>query len=310
MTVVIAWVRTVKTYEELVFVSDSRLSGDGRVFDACPKILTLPRTDCVVAYSGYSGHAYPMILQLERAIDSYAPSRRGSLDISPLRTHALKIFDRMGQMIKSSPNLSVLLDTSPEASFVFGGYSWVRKEFEIWSMVYSNALGRFVAHGAKGIGFSTSRNKYVTRSAKSSRWGTDRNGKIVFAGDQGPRARRLLLDKLNAEKTADRIERGLDLQPFEVVRDMLRDPLHPESIGGAPQIVKVYQYMHSAALAVYWPRRKDGVYLQGRPCLGYERIDNWVLDPDTLESEHPVYTKGEDEFLSELGADKEAEDSQ
>src|SRR5262249_34395881 len=119
MTVVIAWVRKINNCEELVFVSDSRLSGDGRNFDACPKILTLPRTDCVIAYAGYSGHAYPMMLQLQRAIDSYAPSRRGSLDISSLRTHALNLFDSMGTMIKNSPRLSVSQDTSPEASFVF-----------------------------------------------------------------------------------------------------------------------------------------------------------------------------------------------
>ncbi len=298
---IIAWVRTVHDCEELVFVSDSRLSSDGRNFDACPKILTLPRTDCVIAFAGYSGHAFPMMLQLQRAIDSYAPSRRGSLDISSLRTHALKIFDRMGEMIRNSPYLSVEQDVSPEASFVFGGYSWVKKEFELWTIRFSKAETRFEAHPAKWIGFSTKLNKYLLRIADSPQRGTDHYYKIVFAGDQAQKAKQLLLDKLNVEKTPEKIAKGIDWQPFEVVRDMLRDPQRSESIGGAPQVVKLYQYMQSASLAVYWPHKKDHqIYLQGRPCLGYERVDNWILDPDTLESEHPLFSSSEKEFLDVL----------
>ena len=44
--------------------------------------------------------------------------------------------------------------------------------------------------------------------------------------------------------------------------------------------------MRSAALGVLCPQKADGrVYLQGRPCLDYERIDNWVVDPDSLRSQ-------------------------
>jgi hypothetical protein len=93
----------------------------------------------------------------------------------------------------------------------------------------------------------------------------------------------------------------MDMEPFETVRDMLRDSGHSETIGGAPQVVKVYQYMQTAALGVFWPDRKMGsIYLQGRRCLGYERIDNWLLDPDTLKSENPSFTKAEEDFLAVL----------
>ena len=67
MTVAVAWVRTIRDCEELVFVTDSRLSGDGCNFDACPKLLTLPRNDCLIAFAGYTGHAYPVIHQLALA---------------------------------------------------------------------------------------------------------------------------------------------------------------------------------------------------------------------------------------------------
>jgi hypothetical protein len=95
-------------------------------------------------------------------------------------------------------------------------------------------------------------------------------------------------DRLDRRDLAAR-HQPLDMEPFEVVRDMLRDPGHAETIGGAPQVVKVYQYMRTAPLGVYWPQKAGGeVYLQGRACLGYERIDRWVLDPDTLVSERQV----------------------
>ncbi len=303
MTVVIAWVRTVHDCEELVFVSDSRLSGDGRNFDACPKILSLPRSDCVIAYAGYSGHAFPMILQLQRSIDSHEPARRGSLDIPTIRTHALKIFDRMAKLIRPSTHIYPEQDVSPEASFVFGGYSWVKKEFELWTFTHSKSENRFEARPATWIGFSSELNRYVVLLAKFPRQGPDQFSKIAFAGTEGQvqRAKHLLLDKLNAEKTEEKIQQGMDWQPFEVIRDMLRDPNRDESIGGAPQIVKLYQYMHSASLAVYWPDKKGNqVYLQGRPCLGYEQVDNWILDPDTLKSEHPLFTKDDDEYIASL----------
>src|ERR1022692_1241511 len=91
MTILATWVRTLRTVEELVFVSDSRLSGDGTNFDSCPKILTLPRTDCAIGFAGYTGHAFPMMLQLDLAIGAYEPARRGALDIATLRKHALKV---------------------------------------------------------------------------------------------------------------------------------------------------------------------------------------------------------------------------
>src|SRR3954469_4813095 len=91
MTIAIAWTREISRCEELVFVTDSRLSGDGRNFDACPKVMTLPRTDCAIAFAGYTGHAYPMMQQLSFAIDAHAPLKRGSLDITQVKSHALKV---------------------------------------------------------------------------------------------------------------------------------------------------------------------------------------------------------------------------
>ena len=294
MTIAIAWVRRIRDCEELVFVSDSRLSGDGRTFDGCPKILTLPRSDCAISFAGYTGHAFPMMLQLALAIDSFEPSKRGSLDIATVRTHAIKVFDGMAQQIKSSTRINIEQDTSPAATFLFGGYSWINKEFQLWSFSFRAGGKSFVADPSNWVAYSKEANRVIYRKSRRTR--TDQYlGEIAFAGDQAELAKQLLLDKLNQRAEN---QKPLDMEPFEVIRDMLRDPRHSETIGGSPQVVKVYQYMKTASLGVYWPDRATGsVHLQGRACLGYEQVSPFILDPDTLISEAQPPIKAPDTVI-------------
>lgn len=286
MTIAIAWTRTIASCEELVFVSDSRLSGDGRNFDACPKITTLPRSDCAIAFAGYTGHAYPMMQQLALAIDAHAPLKRGSMDLTSVKAHALKIFDSMSALIESSEHLSGPVSITPEALFLFGGYSWIKKQFEIWRIQYRKPERKFVAEPAQWLRYIPEACKIVFSNSKSNKAAQSKVlGRIAFAGDQSEIARRMLLDKLKPVE-GQKPPTTLDWEPFEVVRDILRDPNHSETVGGAPQIVKVYQYMRTSPLGVFWPSKARGVaHLQGRPCLGYERIEKFVLDPDELISE-------------------------
>jgi len=303
MTVAVAWVRTIRDCEELVFVTDSRLSGDGCNFDACPKILTLPRNDCLIGFAGYTGHAYPMIHQLALAIDSHAPARRGSLDLSALKSHTLKIFDSLADLITSSPGMSQAVSTAPEANFIFGGYSWVKKRFDLWAIRYLPSQQRFIAEAAKWMCYSagSDRCKYTL---KTNMPGLHPIGRIAFAGDQAKVAKDLLSQRLAHD---DHDHQKLDMEPFEVVRDMLRSSNRSETIGGSPQVAKVYQYMNSAPHGVYWPNKDQGVvHLQGRPMLGYERSERWVLDPDTLMSERPELPRTDvDDAPAELASDAE-----
>jgi hypothetical protein len=287
MTIAIAWIRKIRDCEELLFVSDSRLSGDGTNFDACPKVMILPRGDCAIAFAGYTGHAYPMMQQLAFAIESHGPLQRGSMDISALKSHALKIFDSMIQLIESSPHLSSPEEIKTDANFILGGYPWIKKRFEIWNISYRAAEKRFIAQPAEWLCYSVPGNKVLHRGRPkgAAKLGI---GRIAFAGDQAPLAKALLIKSVYPRSNS-KIPTKLDMEPFQVVRDMLRDPQHSETIGGAPQLAKVYQYMKAAPLAVYWKKKKRGrPHLLGRPCLGYERIDRWALDPDTLKSEMPI----------------------
>ncbi|MDR9425712.1 MAG: hypothetical protein RI567_10575 [Marinobacter sp.] len=210
--------------------------------------------------------AYPLMHQISLAIASYNRSKTRAMDVRELKTHSVKVLNSMASSILSDiPDMM-----NPDVSFIFGGYSWIHKKFDIWAIKYDAAQKMFIARPVK-------------------RWvgGMD---PMIFGGDKAKEANAKLVDvmrkkgRLVGNQTEDS---SFDMEPFEVVRDMLRNSTQADSIGGAPQVVKVYQHMNALPLGVFWPDKASGkVYIQGRPLLGYESTDFWVLDPDTFYSEN------------------------
>jgi hypothetical protein len=89
------------------------------------------------------------------------------------------------------------------------------------------------------------------------------------------------------------------MEPFEVIRDMLRGAGKHDSIGGAPQLAKVNQYLNATTIAVYWPDKRSGVpSLQGRPILPFEKVDRWILDPDSMWLSHQWLSAGDDDTVT------------
>jgi hypothetical protein len=75
------------------------------------------------------------------------------------------------------------------------------------------------------------------------------------------------------------------MEPFEILRDMIRERTHP-LIGGAPQMLKIYRHMNTKPYAIYWPNKDSlRITLFGRPLLDYETTESLVLNPDSLEME-------------------------
>ncbi|HWE84595.1 MAG TPA: hypothetical protein VG267_06600 [Terracidiphilus sp.] len=281
MTIAIAWTRRIRDCEELVFASDSRLSRDGRIFDAAPKALTLSRNDCAIAFAGLTQDAFPMMLQFSLAVSSYGPARRRSIDLSELKTHALKIFDEMATLISSDAYVKGSPpDDVPAAQFLFGGYSWIKKEFELWKFKFDKTQKRFVSVEAEWAYLNPQRRGLnIGKLAKAER--KKALGRIAFAGDQAPKARRLFSQEMVRRYRKDEAITKIDMEPFDILIDMLRDPEHSPTIGGAPQLIKVYQYMKAVSFPIYWPNKESGrFFLQGRPCVGYEHLDTKIVDPD------------------------------
>lgn len=305
MTISIVWTRRIGRCEELVFASDSRLSGDGAVMDYCPKIITLPRSDCAICFAGYTGTAYPLMSQLALAIQAHAPMLRRSMDIKRVLHHALRIFDSMASSLKASVlNPSEELQKNledPAVTFILGGYSWIDKEFDFWNVGFNFREKRFIAkHPACVLTHPKARRVFLGNEHTATQNSNIFLGKIAFGGDQGQVAENrfvsLMSQRLNYDNVDVLQDARLNLEPFEVLRDMLRDPDKSHTIGGAPQIVKVYQHMNASPIAIYWPNKEAGqVSLLGRPVLGYESIDFWILDPDRLRTSHPRYSREEEE---------------
>jgi hypothetical protein len=301
MTISVAWVRRVNNYEELVFTSDSRLSGDGNYFDCSPKILTLGRHHCAIAFGGVTNQAFPVMLQLATAMHSHEPLKVGSLDVAATRTHALKIFNVMYDLLKPGTLVRAKRDgpdIDDDLCFLFGGYDWLKKSFELSSLDYSRTQGKFKAEPAYWLFYNQRSHRFSYRRTKSYK-AIQPASQIVFAGDQAEAAQENLLARLSQKYPEGTKFQGLDWEPFEVVRDMLRDEKHCHTIGGAPQVVKVHQHMNAYSYAVYWPdRTSNQIFLHGRTCLEYERLSTWVLDPDSLKSENPFLAEHPIDFLN------------
>lgn len=274
MTIVSAWVRTSKRgAEELIVCSDSRLNGGG-ILDCAPKTFQLPRQDSVLAFSGDTFLAYPLLLQMSQAISSHTPMREGVIDYISFRTYTIKLLNTLF----SSFETYIEEFKKPNYDFLLCGYSWFKKEFCIDRLVFMPSSKKFEIHSVKkGIG---------------------EFGKIAFIGDKSREARDKLFALLRARHGDDSIIKGApfykhyDMEPFEVIRDMLRTAEPHSTIGGAPQLLSVCQHMTSRHLAIYWPNKENGgIYLSGRPVFEFENIDSWILDPDTFEKTHKYLTK-------------------
>jgi len=260
MTLVAAWVRHVATTRELVVASDSRLRF-GREWDCCPKILPLPREDAVICFAGDTIYAYPVMLQLSHAVSMHQKTLSRATDLTDLSGHFLRVLNAMHGEIHDLPRNA---DDAPEVAFVLAGYSWKSNDFRIWRYYFMPVDRTFHAREASAHRKRTGGTKY-----------------FHFVGDETYAAAQKLYRLLG---NRGRLRRGgLDMEPFEILVSMIRDPAYA-TIGGAPQIVKIYRHSNHMPYSVFWPNRASNVLtLWGRTLLPYERQRYLGLDPDTLE---------------------------
>jgi len=280
MTLAMAWVRIMPDgCEELIVASDSRLSGGGRRIDCVPKILALPRSDSFICFAGETDYAYPLMLQAMLAIEGYDRSRSRAMDIREMKGQVLNIFNAMIESVDNQVNR----DEVPDVRFIFGGYSWVRKQFRIWLLEYDKNAGRMVS------------SRINNRMGNFTRF--------CFAGDKEwtklarKRLGELLRARYNLRRGASDSQ-GFDLEPFEVLRDLLREKADDRwcSIGGPPQVIKVYQHMNARPIGVYWPNKDLGkITVSVRELTGIETTNFWILDPDELRTSNLFYSRPTDD---------------
>ncbi len=164
----------------------------------------------------------------------------------------------MVELIKDLPKG----EDTPDVQFLLAGWCWRTSRFVAWVLHYDHNIQRFTHRPLR-------------------HWsGANENKFMFFIGDLFDTFKSRLVALLR--ERGKLIDGGFDMEPFEVLRDMLRSGEHDE-IGGAPQIIKVYRHMNVLPHAVFWPSASaKSISLLGRPLLDYERSQYLVLDPDTL----------------------------
>lgn len=260
MTISIAWIRKVGTVEELVMASDSRLSFGCR-WDCCPKIFSLPRGDTVIGFSGNTMYAYPVILQAIAAVSQHPRLLSRGMNLDDLKGHLLRVLNNMVSLVHDFPRGG---NNDPDTTFIFAGWSWKHSRFKIWLLHYDVHIKKFTFRPI-------------------SRWaGVNKDKVFAFTGDYETEYKERLISLLRKKNKIE--SGGFDMEPLEVLRDMLRETSF-DLIGGAPQIMKVYKYSSTRPYAVFWPNKAAStVNLLGRPLLDYELSEYLVLDTDTMET--------------------------
>lgn len=280
MTVAVSWIRKVHNCEELVFISDSRLCG-GHRWDECPKIMTMPREDCVLCFAGNTDYAYPMMMQVSYSMNELNKIRTRAMDISDLNGYVLKHINHLGKSVYNMADPEEQVGNE----FLFGGYSWIEKKFLLWKYSYVHS------------------DKSYRKDGQPHRIFRNVPGNIMVIGDQRENykaeLRRLLVEKYG-EQCKNYMGAGLDMEPFEALCNLLAKASPNDTIGGAPQMVKVYQYQNSRPVGIYWPKKTDNPFenrtLLGRRMFEFEDTELWFMDPKTFYTQpcnkiHPTNEK-------------------
>ncbi|MGV7095695.1 hypothetical protein [Desulfovibrio sp. QI0434] len=267
MTVAVAWVKQCGSSKQLLIASDSRICG-GLRWDQCPKIITLPRSDCAICFAGQTEYAYPMMMQIFFAMGSHAPIVDRAMDICDVNGYALKHVNQL---------YSAIYDVADPASieeneFVFAGYSWRKKDFMIWRYFFDKI------------------NKKFTTFTSSMKLHNKKIDKIIYAGDMKKELKKELYSILEDKYGKDFSKYnncGFDMEPMQALINLLKKTTRNDTIGGAPQLVKIFPFMQCRPIGIYWPHRDDNKFKNNRTLLGrklpdFENSDHWFMDPDTL----------------------------
>lgn len=264
MTLAVAWERQVGDSSELIFASDSRVRQGGE-WDTCPKVFRLPRSDALLAFAGEALWTYPIILQLISTMDSFEPTRSRRYNLRGARAHAMRTINQMmreGTAPRFAP---------PDFELLFGGWSWQEQRFVLWRMYWSASANR-VRHDSvlpsrlglvRFIGTRDRKTKDLRR----------KNPADEVVGRAKARLSEILREKHGS------LGQPLDMEPWQVLLELLRSGGHP-SLGGPPQLAKIYRYMDTRLYAVRWPDNDGFATLTGRRLLADERTDVAVIDPD------------------------------
>jgi hypothetical protein len=262
MTMCTAWIRQANDTEELVFATDSCLTG-GEKWKHGIKLFELPRKDCLLCFAGSTIRAYPLILNLVSAIhlDKYLQSPIAKLD--EVLLYISDLFTELVKKIISEISGEDIHALRGGAKFLFGGWDWEKGVFRVWKLYYSSEVEGFIFNELNN---NSNKKRFYT-----------------FLGDPSPEIEEEALrtyKKLVYDE--DKQDDPIDMEPLKVLRDIALNKTF-RAVDGSLQIAKVYKSSRTEFFGIYWESSKGKPYFQGRE---YNEINKPLIryfNPDTFE---------------------------
>ena len=143
MTLCVAWIRQKNNTEELVFATDSTLTG-GEKWDHGIKLFELPRKDCLLSFAGSTARAYPLILNLISSISFGEHLNSPATNIEEILKHISDLFTDLIQKIVKEVDSENIHELRGGARFIFGGWDWKKGIFRVWELFYSEEVEGFL----------------------------------------------------------------------------------------------------------------------------------------------------------------------
>ena len=263
MTLCLAWIRETPETEELIFATDSTLTG-GEKWNHGVKLFEFSRKDCLLCFAGETYRAYPLILNAIALIKNNEKLQNPHLDIQEVLYGIVDIFSELVRSIFEKPTGNIVIGN--EAKFLFGGWSWKEGRFRVWRIYYSSEVQGFL-------------HEEETAQREKSRV-------CAFIGD--PETEITNIPNTAEQKykdeliKRDKFDGKLDMEPMAVLLDMIRD-INLREVDGAMQVAKVYRSGSTEFFGVMWPSINGAPSLLGKIYSKHNKPRLRYFDPDTCE---------------------------
>lgn len=266
MTLCIGWIRKVKQAKELCLAADSCLSCGDR-FHAAPKIFTLGRGDCAFACAGSTNYFYPIAEHIVRVVDLNLPVSDRAIDFTDLKHYILDVINKSLFEIKNVCGYDMKEDNGPDFSMLLCGYSWKLSDFMIYQISYDSRRRQMVA----------------------KKVGTTCGQPLGVIGDREhiSQVRYRIYQELEGCRT-------MNMEPLKVLCEYLDNP-QITTIGGYPQMVKIYPFMKVLPIGFVHKTANQAklITYMGRPLLGYETFPYPMYNLETGKIEYMKKTTDE-----------------
>ena len=263
MTLCTAYIRQANDTEELIFATDSCLTG-GEKWKHGIKLFELPRKDCLLCFTGSTSRAYPLVLNMISSVHLNGYLNSPSAAIEDVVNYLSELFTELVAQIISEVEGEDVHTLRAEARFLFGGWDWKYNAFRVWKLHYKKDIEGFVFDELTA---DATKKRFYAFLGEASHTDIEEDAKAAY--------RELLFKE-------DKQDDPIDMEPLRILKDVSLDKGIRE-VDGSLQIAKIYPSGRTEFFGIYWESSHGKPCFQGRE---YNEVNKPLVryfDPDTFE---------------------------